>query len=180
MTKLIVRHLLLALLLLSTAIACEIVDAGTEPGQPETMTPTGDPNDQLVKLGSGNVPEDPAAFASMLHNDSEKTWAASEFALEGLTMFQSCRLDDAVTLFANGTYQYDGGRLLCGAEDDTRMRSGTYAYDAAQALLIFEPGTAQEAVAQLITLEQGQLVFSAVYASDLFGSFDITGSYTTP
>ena len=178
MTKLIVRHALLALLLLSVVVACEIVETGSDSDQTPTPGMIDESGDQQVALGSGNIPNDPQAFGRMLHNDSAKTWEASEFALEGLSMFQGCRLDDVVTLLADGTYTYDGGTQLCGAEDDSRNRSGQYAFDATLGTLTFEPGTAAEAVAQLVTLEDGNLVFTAVYASSRFGSFDVTASYT--
>jgi len=136
-------------------------------------------DDQLiVDLGVGSLPNS-SEIGLMLHNDSSKTWSASQFAIEGIVGFLNCRLDDTITLHKDGTYSYDGGNTLCGGEDNLRIREGNWGYDLDLELLIFEPGTEAESVVELVTLDENTITFRGVYESDIFGSFDIEGNYTT-
>ncbi|MEM9337302.1 MAG: hypothetical protein AAGA66_01130 [Bacteroidota bacterium] len=157
-------------------VGCNIVEL--EENSPATES---DPiNDSsIVNLGDNDLPSDAATLAQMLHNNDSKTWAANEFSIEGLSSFLSCRLDDTITLFSDGTYTYDGGESLCGGEDNERNRTGNWAFDFETQALIFEPGTTEESTATLVTLDAGLLTFTGIYQSNLFGSFDVEGRYTS-
>ncbi len=172
---------LFATLLLGAILAvftsCEVLDdpASSQGDNPNTDVPAED----AIDRGSGNVTLEAAAFAALLHNDSSKTWAADQFTIEGFSLFQQCRLDDVMTLHNDGTYNYDGGNQLCGAEDDTRLRTGTYTFDVDAATITFDAGTALEATATVVTLEAGTAVLEGQYVSDVFGTFDVAGRYTS-
>ena len=132
----------------------------------------------VLDIGSQDLPADSAAFALLLHNGESKTWSADQFVFEGLSMFLACRLDDVMTLNADGTYAYDGGENLCGAEDDQRFRIGTWAFDVDTEQLTFDSGTSNAFSAEIVTLEEGIVVLESEYRSDIFGNFDIQGRYT--
>lgn len=162
---------ILGILSLSILVsACGIVSL-------EDDQPADQPDVTNVELGSGGLPTDAEAFGQMLHNNDSKVWSAEEFTIEGFDGFLDCRLDDTITLDSDGTFSYDGGTLLCGGEDDTRNKTGNWSFDFTDKLLILEPGTANETSAKIITLETGLITMTGIYDSDIFGLFDIAGSY---
>ena len=77
---------------------------------------------------------------------------------------------------ADGTYVYNGGTQNCGG-DDVLTRQGNWTVDVAGTRLIFEPGTQDEMTGFITTLEDTSLVLEGVYQSNIFGTFDIVGSY---
>jgi len=90
---------------------------------------------EVVDIGSGTIPQDPVQFATFLHNNSSKVWVAEQFTIAGLSAFQQCRLDDSMVLSSDGTYQYDGGDQLCGAEDDASAKVGAWEFNAENAVM---------------------------------------------
>lgn len=132
-----------------------------------------------VDLGSATTPDEVSLFAQMLHGNGSKTWVASEFSIEGMTGFLDCRLDDVITLNADGTYEYDGGTNLCGLEDDQRIRNGNWSYNFETTELILEPNSDMESVAKVISLEGNILTVTGVYENDILGSFDVSGRYVS-
>lgn len=171
--KLLIQLSLMFTLLLGS---CTIVQVDEE-----TLT-SNDDDDAVtdgVDLGSESIPSDEDTFGQMLHNNSSKTWSAIEFSIEGMSAFLTCRLDDSITLSSDGTYLYDGGQDLCGAEDDIQIRTGSWSFDFATHELILEPGTENEASAIVMTLNDDVLTFTGVYESDVFGDFDIEGRYSS-
>lgn len=172
--KVMVRKILVStgsfLSLLVLVTACSIVELGND----EQIDGT---DLSQVDLGSGDLPTESAVFGQMLHNNSSKIWRADEFTIEGLTGFLDCRQDDTITLSADGTYTYDGGTLLCGGDDNTRNKTGNWSFDFENKLLIIEPGTDNETSAKVVTLETGLITMTGIYTSDIFGIFDVAGSY---
>ena len=132
-----------------------------------------------VDLGDATTPDEEGVFAQMLHGSESKTWIASEFSIEGVSGFLDCRLDDVITLHANGTYEYDGGRDLCGAEDHQRIRTGDWSYNFETTELILEPDSEMRAVARIVSLEGNILTVTGVYENDILGSFDVSGRYVS-
>ena len=166
-------------LLFMFAFACNVIDqaAPAESGSGQQQNPSSSIN--VVDRGSGNITSDPEEFAVLLHNNGSKVWSAEQFNIEGLGMFLQCRLDDAITLSSDGTYQYDGGQNLCGGEDDIQDRSGSWEFNVANRTLTFDRGTALETTGRLVTLEENLIVLEGQYISDLFGSFDVVGRYAS-
>ena len=165
----------LTILTLALLVGCDIVEL-----EDENNVITDDVQDissSQVNLGDGTLPGDANTLGQLLHNNDSKTWVASEFTIEGLSTFLGCRLDDTITLFSDGTYSYDGGENLCGADDDQRVRSGNWTFNFDTSELIFEPGTSAETSATIVTLDNDILTFTGIYQSTLFGSFDVEGRY---
>jgi len=156
-------------------VSCQVLD---ESADPATDPGAGGGSNQEVDLGNGSIPADAATFGAYLHNNASKTWIANQFSIEGMDMFLSCRLDDEITLFSDGTYAYDGGDDLCGADDNVRERNGTWVFDAANLTVTIDPGSEFETTARVVTLQNDLIVLESAYVSDLFGTFDIAGRYT--
>ena len=102
-------------------------------------------------------------FASHLHGEVSKTWANVSFEMDGIEGMLSCREDDSITLYADGTYSYDGGDNLCGGEDIHQTRIGTYQIDFENKELIFDGGTSLEATASVVGLTSTETVLSGSY-----------------
>lgn len=173
MKPFIKTQILLTIIFLS---GCNIVELE------EAANPVTDGSQEInttqVNLGSRSIPGESVAFGQMLHNNDSKVWIANQFSIEGLDAFLDCRLDDTITLFVDGTYMYDGGNNLCGADDNQRMRTGNWTFNFETSSLVFEPGSAEETSATVVTLDNNVLTFTSIYQSQLFGSFDIAGRYT--
>ena len=166
-------------LLFMFAFACDVIEqavpADIDSGQQQNPSAAAD----IVDRGSENITADPEEFAVLLHNNGSKIWSAEQFTIEGFNMFLQCRLDDAITLSNDGTYQYDGGQDLCGGEDDIQDRSGSWEFNVANRTLTFDRGTALEATGRVVTLEESLIVLEGQYISDLFGTFDVVGRYAS-
>jgi hypothetical protein len=128
-------------------------------------------------IGTGTIPTETSDFTNFLHGQGSKTWTAEEFSIEGMDGFLNCRLDDQVTLNSDGTYLYDGGERLCGAEDNQRIRTGIWSYNADSHELILEPGSDQEVIGTVKHLTNNELIITSRYESRLFGSFEVSGRY---
>jgi len=129
-----------------------------------------------VDLGSQDTPSDSATFVNTIHGENSRTWRAEEFTLESLSGFQDCRLDDVMTLHSDGTFEYDGGQALCFGADDRRMRAGTFTIDPANAQIMFTDEAQVSYAAEVVTLEEGEIVLRSVYESFL-GDLDVVGRY---
>lgn len=152
-----------AFLLLSFAlgiVACEVVELDSP--QAVNPGPEGDPdggngpNPSGVVTGPDSLPQDEDTFLLFLAGDSAKTWNATQFTIEGISGFQDCRLDDRMTLLADGTYIFDGGTANCGGGDQAQAQ-GTWRLDFESATLFFTLGP-DESSGQLIGLEESTLV----------------------
>ena len=162
------------LIMLMFLIGCDVVSVdSTDPSIPNGQDQTNE-----VNLGEGSIPSDQDTFGLMLHNNDSKTWSAQEFTIEGFSNFLDCRLDDTITLFVDGTYEYDGGSNLCGGEDSERSRTGNWSFNSTDNILIFEPGSSEESSVTVVTLDNQILTFRGIYQSDIFGSYDIEGRYS--
>lgn len=166
---------LLSFLFLIAVSSCQIVEEDTIEEGPDMME-TPDDGGANVDLGSQEIPSDSATFVNLIHGENSRTWRAEEFTLESLSGFQDCRLDDLMTLHSNGTFEYDGGQVLCFGEDDRRMRTGTFTIDPANAQITFTDEAHVSYVAQVVTLEEGEIVLRGVYESFL-GDLDVAGRY---
>lgn len=153
----------LFLLALIFMVSCDVVELDTppapaNPGQPETPT-----EEAGAITGPNTVPQDEASFLALLLGDGvdSKTWAAAQFTLEGFSGFQDCRLDDQMTLFADNTYDFDGGNISCGGEDQAEADGG-WSFDFATSQITF--GLGSEQFSGTITgLSETQLVITGSY-----------------
>lgn len=109
-----------------------------------------------------------------LHSNQEKTWNAQTFTLAGLEGFQNCRLDDTMILSADGTYRYDGGTILCGAEDSQRTKTGSWKILNGGRRILFDEGTSNAYSAEVVSLESKKIILKGTY----FG-LEISGSYVS-
>ena len=121
-------------------------------------------------------PVSEAAFVSALTNNDNRKWNALTFQLEGLKGFQKCRLDDTFTFFKNGTYRYDGGKLLCGGADNKFVKTGIWEVDFKNLKIIFDKGTSLETSAVLSGLQEDKMELQGEV--EVFGKMlDIRGIY---
>lgn len=104
-----------------------------------------------------------AEFEQLFHGGSEKVWAGEAFTLAGFNGFQDCRLDDQITINSDGTYLYDGGNTLCGAEDNEQTRNGTWRIINDGENIIFDEGTNREYQADVVGLVQDSITLSGDY-----------------
>lgn len=120
----------------------------------------------------GTIPSFPtteANFTQLFHSTSGQAWDADGFTLAGNTSFLSCRLDDQMMLMANetnpliGTYEYNGGDDLCGAEDDQVSKFGTYQINFTNKTVVFDAGTNNESVASVVGLDENEIVLEGSY-----------------
>lgn len=156
---------LLMALMMGLVVSCSLVDL-EEPGP---TAPVDAPE---------GLPATEAAFLSALAGDESRVWSALTFELEGLSGFQLCRLDDTFTFFADGTYRYDGGEVLCGGADDQRIKTGIWELDFANMRLIFDEGTSIAYTASVAGLEDSRMQLNGQV--DIFGNMmDIEGIYET-
>ena len=121
-----------------------------------------------------SIPSSVSEFETMFHADEQLSWSAVSFTLAGFAGFQDCRLDDVITVNADGTYQYDGGEVLCGAEDSQRFRSGTWQIIDNGANILFDEGTNRQYTAKVNGLENGSISLSGEYLG-----LEIKGIYTS-
>ena len=121
------------------------------------------PSDNDIIQGPQTVPGDQTLFLDFLHGEENKSWEASGFTIAGITGFQDCRLDDQIVLHEDGTYEYNAGNFLCGAEDNQSSRNGTWSLNFSQSSIIFQVGDDSfEAV--VIGLDAEGIVLEGSYA----------------
>lgn len=104
--------------------------------------------------------------------DNMKSWTASRFTLSGSTLFTSCRLDDIMTFNRDGSYRYDGGNQLCGAEDNRRVKTGNWTTDFEKKTILFDEGTLKEYNADIIGFYDNKLTLRGTYMS-----MEVRGEY---
>ena len=114
--------------------------------------------------GPNTVPNTIEEFETILSGEDGRVWGGKAFTLAGFNGFQDCRLDDEVTINFDGTYLYDGGRTLCGGEDNRRNRKGTWRITDDGANILFDEGTSIECLANVVGLTQDSLSISGSYA----------------
>lgn len=99
----------------------------------------------------------------VLTNGSERTWKTANFTLSNSTNLTECRNDDKFEFNSNGTYTYDGGVTLCNAEDSKRIKIGSWRIDFENSKLIFDEGTNQEYIADVIGLNSEEIRLKGKY-----------------
>ena len=125
-------------------------------------------------VGPETIPSSITEFETLFHGDTQITWSAISFTLAGFNGLQNCRLDDLIIVNADGTYEYDGGDVLCGAEDSQRNRTGTWEIIDNGNNILFDEGTNREYTAKVNGLEEGTISLSGEYLG-----LEIKGVYTS-
>lgn len=118
---------------------------------------------QLIAINSSEYPGTEAELMTVLTNNSSKNWNTTGFTLEVLRNFQSCRMDDRLSLASDGTYEYDGGDLLCGAEDDQKLKTGTWEMGFQERRLTFDRGTGEEISLYVEEASDTKVIVSSTY-----------------
>ena len=134
-----------------------------------------EPNNESEKeiRGPEGIPSSLEVYNTYLHNNSFKTYQAISFTIASIEGFQDCRLDDVIEIKSDGTYSYDGGSVLCGAEDTERYRSGTWTIIDDGRAIIFDQGTPEEYLGTVSGLDESAIALSGSYAG-----LAIKGIYT--
>lgn len=170
----ITRLFLLPLIFL---LSCNVVELESPPANPSNPSPEPSQGggDSGVVTGPNTVPQDESSFLTLLLGDTSstasRTWAAVQFTLEGLSGFQDCRLDDQITLFADNTYDFNGGNLNCGGEDQAQAAGG-WSFDFESTQITF--GLGSEQFSGIITgINEDQLVITGTYIGlEIVARFD--------
>ena len=140
----------------------------------EDEGPMSNPN-QDTSIEDGTVSAmDSDQFKALIDGGNEKVWSASAFTLAGQTTFTACRLDDIITFNADSTYVYDGGEQLCGAEDDSFIKTGTWEADFENERIVFDKGTENEEVGEVIGLSEDEIRVKGSYMM-----MEVRGVYTS-
>lgn len=121
-----------------------------------------------------NFPLNSASLNTILTNQSTKSWTVTGFTIGGSNTFQNCRLGDKIVLNSNGSYSYDGGSQLCGAEDNKKIKSGSWEADFDNRILYFDRGTINEIEVYIETCESSKVIISTRYfGMAILGQFEI-------
>lgn len=116
-----------------------------------------------VLNGMGSFPATVEELETLLAGGTSREWTPVGFTIEGLTGSQPCRMDDNIQLNANGTYTYDGGPELCGAEDDTRIKSGSWSINFVTKTILLESEQDGQFTLTLAGTTADEVAFSGSY-----------------
>jgi len=141
--------------------SCELATLEQPQDEPEIFEPT-------------TIPGSIAEFNAAFHGGTSKSWGTASFTLAGLDGFQNCRLDDKIEIKADGTYSYNGGAVLCGAEDNQPVRTGTWKVINEGTSILFDEATEREYTAIVNGLDKNTLSISGQYIG-----LNIKGIYTS-
>jgi len=159
--------IILSILIILGLFSCTVVD------NEETL-----PIDNADNSNNSEILYNPVLISDSLDlvkkiaGDNMKTWTASRFTLSGSTLFTSCRLDDIMTFNRDGSYRYDGGNQLCGAEDNRRVKTGNWTTDFEKKTILFDEGTLKEYSAVIIGFSDTELRLRGTYMS-----MEVRGEY---
>lgn len=92
-----------------------------------------------------------------LHGDSSVTWDANDDFTIAVYGKLDCRADDKLTLKSDSTYEFDGGDLLCGDEDNTKMRTGVWVADTSLSTITFDKGASNEFTATILGIKDNEI-----------------------
>lgn len=140
----------------------------------------------VVSLDSGLVPlgpddsiifEDIYPASAEVANDiltgsSTRSWSSKSFTIEEISGLQQCRLDDQIVIDMDGTFSFDGGDLLCGAEDNTKIKNGSWALDYTARTITFTPADSDPIALYIEMLTGTEIVISSSYVGlEVVGKF---------
>ncbi len=102
------------------------------------------------------APDDQMEIEEILAGTTSRAWVNESFNLEIYGSLE-CRSDDIFTFFEDGTFEYDGGQLLCGDSDNSQIVTGTWEVDVDNNQIIFDKGLNSEVRADYITVKESEL-----------------------
>mgnify|MGYP001800914520 CR=1 FL=1 len=156
------RVLSLIAVLVGAISSCEVIKLNQQDDE-DTM-------DQVVIPST--PPESSEQLEILLHGGDERAWATISFTFLGVGGIQDCRLDDSMMVNNDGTYEYNGGENLCGAEDSERIRTGTWEVINDGNNIVFDRGTVNEYMADITGISDDMIAISGEYLG-----LDLTGIY---
>ncbi len=162
------KVLFLGVLMISFFTSCTVADE-------EDNTNATDASGNVVsKVDNGTITAtDSMNFRMLLTDSVSKQWSTSLFTLAGSSVFTNCRLDDVMLIFKDGTYSYQGGQL-CGAEDNMMSRNGSWELDYSNKKIVFDRGSSNEYIAEVIGLLDNELRVKGSYMG-----MEVRGLYKT-
>ena len=119
------------------------------------------------------VPDNSNDAQMLLRGENSKIWVNESFELSVFGSLE-CRKDDIFTFFNDGTYEYDGGEMLCGDSDSQQIQKGTWELNLDENQIIFDKGSDMEARADLIVLKEDK-----IRAMGSWNNLDIDATYTS-
>lgn len=147
--------------------SCELVELDSPPDN------NIDNGDTEIVTGPSSVPTERVTFMSFLHGGSQKTWKATGFTLFGISGFQDCRLDDTIVIKSDGTYTYNAGDTMCGAEDNIPNKNGSWEFLEDENIILFSEGDSNQYTAEVVGLDENDIVVVGKYLG-----MEIKGSYS--
>lgn len=102
------------------------------------------------------APDNVMEIKAILSGNSSRSWISRKFELEVYGSLD-CRADDIFTFFNDGTYEYDGGNLLCGDSDNQQIVQGTWEVDLENNQLIFDKNQDTQAIAKYVKVREDLL-----------------------
>ncbi|MBL4707678.1 MAG: hypothetical protein JKY48_04475 [Flavobacteriales bacterium] len=156
MKKKIYQKIVLASLVIFS-IGCNVVELD-EPG-----VPTNSKGDEITEVSNGDVhANDSISFRTLISDSTSKIWDASFFTILGIS--QTCRFDDVMMFFHDGTYQYSSGPEFCDDfEDIQRSRTGSWEIGYMNRTITFDKGNSNEYQAEVIGLSEDELRLKGSY-----------------
>lgn len=147
------RVVFLVAVIISTISGCEVVKLNQQEAE--------DMMDQPI--APTTPPESSEQLENLFHGSNERTWSTVSFTFLGVGGIQDCRLDDSMMVNSDGTYEYDGGENLCGAEDNEQIRAGTWEVINDGRNIIFDRGTVNEYTADVTGISDDMIAISGEY-----------------
>jgi len=158
------------ILVSSFFIACEVVDLNES--DPIQSINGSQPSSQIE--AAPIMAADSNEVASILTGNNIKNWSTTRFTLSGSTRMTNCRIDDNMSFFKNGTFRYDGGDILCGAEDSRRIKNGRWAISFDSKTILFREDNGDEYTATIIGLNDKEIRLRGSYFK-----MEVKGVYTS-
>jgi len=151
------------------ATSCEVVELDN-PEIEAALQSEPEPEEHVIP---STVPMDEAELLQYLTDGDTKSWNAASFTLESIDGFQQCRLDDTFVFDIDGTYVYDGGSTLCGAEDNTATRTGNWVIAMDNLQLTIDQGSPNEFSAEIIGFVENRIALKTAYMGlEVIGVYD--------
>ncbi len=117
------------ILLVALATSCDLIELQQPPAVLRA--------DDMTNSGPLSLPATRNEAEGLFAGNQGKTWQAIGFTLMGIEGMLECRIDDRITIDTNGTFLFDGGDNLCGAEDNKKNRSGEWEINENASEIIF-------------------------------------------
>lgn len=109
------------------------------------------------------LPASEVELEQAFHGGDTRIWQTISFSFANIDGLQECRLDDQMTINADGTYEYDGGNTLCNGADNQRNKTGTWEITNQGKNILFNAGRQDEYLADVTGFDDDLLAISGQY-----------------